>query len=103
MEFFLIFLATMTFLMVVLDIEEPIFPAIIIAGIIAGSGDSDDEEETDTTKGKPGIVTEKKIDTASQKKVTERLLEDETRIEWENSDTKWNYHKGQIWETQKNF
>jgi len=103
MEFIIICLMAMAILTLVFDVEEPLFSSLVIAAIISGSGDSDSEEEIDTTKGKPKIITEKKINSAPQENIVKEIPENDTRIEWENNDTKWNYHEGQIWETQKNF
>ena len=103
MEFFIVLAGAILLLVFIFDIEEPLFPALVIAGLVSGSGDSDNEEEVDTTKRKPTIVTEKKVNTASKKEIPKGLAEDETRVEWEDDNTKWNYHKGQTWETKKNF
>lgn len=103
MDFFLVFIGATFILSSVFDVENPFFPALFIAFIISSSGDSESEEEIDTIKGKPTIVTEEKTNTASQKKVPKRLAENKTRVEWQDDNTKWNYHRGQTWETQKNF
>lgn len=103
MDFVIIFIGTIFLLTSIFDMENPIPFALFIAFMISGSGDSDSEEEIDTVKGKPTIVTEEKIITASQKNIVKELPEDETRVEWQDDSTKWSYHKGQTWETQKNF
>lgn len=103
MDFFLVFISATFILSFVFDVDEPFFPALFIVFIISSLGDSDSGKQIDTTKGKPAIVTEEKINTASQKKTLKRLDEDETRVEWQDDNTKWNYNKGQTWETQKNF
>lgn len=103
MEFFLICLMAMAILTLVFDVEEPLFASLVIAAIISGSGDSDDKEEIDTAKRKPTVVTEEKINPAPQENIVKEIPEDDTRVEWHDDNTKWNYHEGQIWETQKNF
>jgi hypothetical protein len=103
MDFLLTWFAVYITLGFFLDEDETLWPALIIAIILSGLGELDSEEKADTAEGEPTIVTEEKVNSAPQKNITKEILEDETRVEWENSDTKWNYHKGQTWETQKNF
>lgn len=105
MDFLITAFVVHTILSFMMDDENVFWPTIIVTIILLGlgSGDSDNEDEISTAEGKPAIVTEEKTNPTSQKKTTERLLEDETRVEWQDDNTKWRYNKGQTWETQQNF
>ena len=103
MDFFIVFIVATFVLSSIFDVDNTFFLALFIAFIVSSSGDSDSEEQIDTTKGKHTVATEEKITPVLQKKTVERLLEDDTKVEWHSDNTKWNYHKGKTWETQKNF
>ena len=105
MDFLLTWFAVYITLSFFLDDDGALWPALVIAFILSSlEGDEDDTaKEVKLNEGTTIVVTQEKANTVAKEKATKGLPENKTRVEWHDDTTKWKYHKGQTWETTKNF